>query len=66
MELGVQLSKQSRQPAGTAGWLIDYRVNGHSATMTFPIGVFMCSPAAAGQACHRLEQRLEKLEANAP
>lgn len=63
VELGVQLSKQSPQPVGAAGWLIDYRVNGHSATMTLPIGVFMCSPAHAGQACRRLERHLERLEA---
>ena len=64
VELGIQLSKQSRQPVGAAGWLIDYRVNGHSATMTFPMGVFMCSPGDAGQACRRLEHHLESVEAD--
>lgn len=63
VELGVQLAKASPEPVGAGGFILDYQIDGHDATMTFPVGVFMCSPSDAGPPCRRLERRLESYEA---
>jgi hypothetical protein len=42
-ELGLELAVPPGMNAGTTGWEIDYRVGGHAASLTFPLGPVLCS-----------------------
>lgn len=42
-ELALELDVPSGTNAGTTAWEIDYRVGGHGASLTFPLGAVLCS-----------------------
>jgi hypothetical protein len=42
-ELALELAVPPGMDAGTTAWEIDYRVGGHAASLTFPLGAVVCS-----------------------
>lgn len=58
-ELALQLVKPTSAPASAAGWLIHYRSGGQAGTVTWPLGVVVCSERDPdAPACRRLERRV--------
>lgn len=50
-ELGVELSKASKQPAMLDGFLISYSGDGEGQTLTFPYRIVLCSKGEASGPC---------------
>ena len=45
-ELALELAVPPGMNAGTTAWEIDYRVGGHAASLTFPLGAVLCSTSS--------------------
>jgi hypothetical protein len=45
-ELGLELAVPPGMNAATTAWEIDYRVAGHAASLTFPLGAVLCSTSS--------------------
>lgn len=57
-ELAIELSVPPGTNAGTTGWEIDYRIGDHTASMTFPLSVVLCSTHSMGdEPCKHLWQK---------
>src|SRR5215469_6633689 len=57
-ELALELAVPPGMDAGTTAWEIDYRVGGHAASLTFPLGAVLCStPNIDDRPCKRVWQQ---------
>lgn len=57
-ELGLELSVPPGTNAATTGWEIDYRIDDHTASTTFPYGAVLCSASSLDdKPCKTLAQK---------
>jgi hypothetical protein len=57
-ELALELAVPPGMNAGTTAWEIDYRVGGHAASLTFPLGAVLCSTSNMDDGpCKRVWQK---------